>query len=314
METPETRAMDFLSHSKQVVPAISAFCRATLEETGTSRIAFIGSRICPKRPFARVAGGGTAWLSMKGISVKEIPQELRATLDLAAVADSIAMKYRHAVRVEEQNESVHPEAELKGTGPVHAAIMNAVGANPLGAVHEPSRLMRLSKSTVHPHSTQSLGFGVSEFCEDLQNVRNNQSRPREIWSRSLEQRHIWAQTPNARFRPLRWPTKGFNLCRSFLCHFHLEPRGRRSPEAWGRKAEVKLTAESGTAGDAFVPTFDGTAIERGEQNAENTGRNSRSDLGRRSGRILPESDGDWKPCSVSETKFLEQRQRRGYWH
>jgi hypothetical protein len=87
---------------------------------------------------------------MKGISAKAIPQELRVTVDLAAVADSTAMRHRHAARVEEQNEGAHPEAELKGTGAVYAAIMTAVGVNPLGAVHEPSRLMRLSISTVHP--------------------------------------------------------------------------------------------------------------------------------------------------------------------
>jgi AraC-like DNA-binding protein len=100
------------------------------------------------------------YLSVKGLSVKAIHQELVQTFGFEAVAYHTAARYLRAAKFLAQRKEARDGTGVTRTDSVNIAILKALIDNPLFSVPELSRLTGLSRSTVHRHMTESLGFTV----------------------------------------------------------------------------------------------------------------------------------------------------------
>jgi hypothetical protein len=99
-------------------------------------------------------------LSKKGLTAKEIHQELVRKLGTGAVVYPTVMWYLHAVKFSAQSKEAPDEVGVTQTDSVDAAILKALTENPFSSMSKSSPLTCLSRSTVHRYLTESLGFAV----------------------------------------------------------------------------------------------------------------------------------------------------------
>jgi hypothetical protein len=100
------------------------------------------------------------YLSRKELSAKAIHQELVPTIGVQSVACPPVTWYLRAAKFPAENKEAPDEAGVTQTDSVDAAILKELTDNPFSSVSELSRLICLSRSTVHRRLTESLGFTV----------------------------------------------------------------------------------------------------------------------------------------------------------
>jgi hypothetical protein len=99
-----------------------------------------------------------AYLSLKGMSVREIHDGVVATLGPDAVSYSSVTRYLREARCPPLKPEPHPADVQRDLVDSDQAILAAFEDNPFALVRQFSRLTHLPSMTVYRRLTQSLGF------------------------------------------------------------------------------------------------------------------------------------------------------------
>jgi hypothetical protein len=99
-----------------------------------------------------------AYLSPEGMSVREIHDDIVATLGRDAVSYSSITRYLREARFPPSKPEPHPADVQRDLDDSHQAILTTLEDNPFSSVQQLSRLAHLPSTTVYHRLTQSLGF------------------------------------------------------------------------------------------------------------------------------------------------------------
>jgi hypothetical protein len=99
-----------------------------------------------------------AYLSLKGMSAREIHDDIIATLGPDAVLYSSVTRYLREVRFPPSKPEPHPADVQRDLDDSDQAILAALEDSPFASVWQLSRLAHLPSTTVYRRPTQSLGF------------------------------------------------------------------------------------------------------------------------------------------------------------
>jgi hypothetical protein len=99
-----------------------------------------------------------AYLSLKGMSAREIHDDIVATLGLNAVSYSSVTRYLCEARFPPSKPGPHPVDAQRDFDDSDQAILAALEDGQFASVRQLSRLAHLLSTSVHPSLTQSLGF------------------------------------------------------------------------------------------------------------------------------------------------------------
>jgi hypothetical protein len=100
------------------------------------------------------------YLSLKGISAREIHDDIVATLGPDAVSYSSVTRYLREPRFPSSKPESHPADAERDFDDSDQVILAALEDSPFASVRQPSRLTHLRSTTFYHSLTQSLGFVV----------------------------------------------------------------------------------------------------------------------------------------------------------
>jgi hypothetical protein len=98
------------------------------------------------------------YLSLKGMSAREIYDDIVATLGPDAVSYSSVTRYLREVQFPPSKPEPHPADVQRDLDDLDQAILAALEDNPFAPVRKLSRLTHLPSTTVYRRLTRSLGF------------------------------------------------------------------------------------------------------------------------------------------------------------
>jgi hypothetical protein len=99
-----------------------------------------------------------AYLSLRGMSAREIHDGIVATLGPDAASYSSVTRHLHEARFAPSKPGLHPADVQRDLDDSDQAILAALDDSPFAPVRQLSRLTHLPSTTVYRHLTQSLGF------------------------------------------------------------------------------------------------------------------------------------------------------------
>jgi hypothetical protein len=99
-----------------------------------------------------------AYLSLKGMSAREIHDDIVATLGSDAMSDNSVTRYLREARFPPSKPEPHPADVQRDLEDSDQAILAALEDSPFALVRQLSRLTNLPSTTVYRRLTQSLGF------------------------------------------------------------------------------------------------------------------------------------------------------------
>jgi hypothetical protein len=97
-------------------------------------------------------------LSLKGMSAREIHDNIVATLESDAVSYGSVTRYLREARFPPSKPEPHPADVQRDLGDSDQDILAALEDSPFASVRQLSRLTHLPSTIVYCHLTQSLGF------------------------------------------------------------------------------------------------------------------------------------------------------------
>jgi hypothetical protein len=99
-----------------------------------------------------------AYLSLRGISPREIHDDIVATLGRDAMSYSSVTRYLREAQLPPSKPEPHPADVQRDLDDSDQAILSALEDSPFASVRQLSRLTHLPSTTVYRRLTQSLGF------------------------------------------------------------------------------------------------------------------------------------------------------------
>jgi hypothetical protein len=99
-----------------------------------------------------------AYLSLKGMSPREIHDDIVATLEPDAASYSSVTRYLREARFPPSKPEPYPADVQRDLDDSDQAILIALKDSPFASVRQLSRLTHLHSTTVHRRLTRSLGF------------------------------------------------------------------------------------------------------------------------------------------------------------
>jgi hypothetical protein len=98
------------------------------------------------------------YLSLRGMSAREIHDDIVGSLVPDAVSYSSVTRYLREARFLLSIPELHPADVQRDLDDSDQDILTALEDNPFASVRQPSRLTHFPSTTVYHHLTQSLGF------------------------------------------------------------------------------------------------------------------------------------------------------------
>jgi hypothetical protein len=139
-----------------------------------------------------------AYFSVKGMSAREIHDDIVATLGPDAVSSSSVTRYLGKARFPPSKPELHPADVQRDLDDSDQAILAALEDSPFASMRQLSRLIHLPSTTLYRRLTQSLGFVASHLrwvphaLSDAQQGERSQSIPATVANAQIPARSSMA--------------------------------------------------------------------------------------------------------------------------